>query len=132
MFFDNYLLKMNGDMPINHRAKWTNDEFNELLKETNKKINISKIAQNHKRTIDAIKFRLIRYAVKLIDEEPNTSFKHIQKLTNLSRKDLLEGFEKIKYNYIEIEEKTEDIYIYYNIYLLWFSFILHIIITYYK
>ena len=119
-------------MPINHRKQWTNKEFNQLLKETNNKLNIKKIAQNHKRTIEAIKFRLIRYAVKLIDEEPNTSLKHICELTNLSREDLLEGFEKIKYNYIEIEEKTEDIYIYYNIYLLWFSFILHVIITYYK
>jgi hypothetical protein len=51
---------MNGDMPINHRTKWTNEEFNQLLKETNNKLNIKKIAQNHKRTIEAIKFRLIR------------------------------------------------------------------------
>jgi hypothetical protein len=102
---------MNGDMPINHRTKWTNEEFNQLLKETNNKLNIKKIAQNHKRTIEAIKFRLIRYSVKLIDEEPNTSLKHICELTNLSREDLLEGFEKINYNYKEIEEEVEDIYL---------------------
>lgn len=119
--------------PINHRMKWTNEEFNELLKETNNKLNIKKIAQNHKRTICAIKFRLIRYAIKLIEEEPNTSLKHIQKLTNLSKEDLLEGFEKINYNYNEIEEVEEDIYmkyiynINYKLYTLWFSFILHII-----
>ena len=95
-------------MPINHRTKWTNEEFNQLLKETNNKLNIKKIAQNHKRTIEAIKFRLIRYAVKLIDEEPNTSLKHICELTNLSREDLLEGFEKINYNYKEIEEEVEE------------------------
>jgi repressor of nif and glnA expression len=102
---------MNVDMPINHRTKWTNEEFNQLLKETNNKLNIKKIAQNHKRTIEAIKFRLVRYAVKLIDEEPNTSLKHICELTNLSREDLLEGFEKINYNYKEIEEEVEDIYL---------------------
>ena len=126
------------DMPINHRMKWTNEEFNQLLKETSNKINIKKIAKNHKRTIGAIKYRLIRYAVKLIDEEPNTSLIHIQELTNMSREDLLEGFEKInyKYNYNEIKEKKEDIYLKYNIYLLWISFILHItydiFIIYYK
>lgn len=98
-------------MPINHRKQWTNKEFNQLLKETNNKLNIKKIAQNHKRTIEAIKFRLIRYAVKLIDEEPNTSLTHIQELTNLSREDLLEGFEKINYNYKEIKEEVEDIYL---------------------
>lgn len=120
-------------MPINHRAKWTSEEFNELLKETNNKLNIKKIAQNHKRTIDAIKFRLIRYAVKLIDEEPTTSLKHIQELTNLSREDLLEGFEKIKYNYNEIEEEGEDIYmshidnLNYNLNILRLLFGLHII-----
>jgi repressor of nif and glnA expression len=102
---------MNLDMPINHRKQWTNKEFNQLLKETNNKLNIKKIAQNHKRTIEAIKFRLIRYAVKLIDEEPNTSLKHICELTNLSREDLLEGFKKINYNYKEIEEEVEDIYL---------------------
>ena len=100
---------MNGNMPINHRMKWTNEEFNQLLKETSDKINIKKIAKNHKRTIGAIKYRLIRYAVKLIDEEPNTSLIHIQELTNMSRKDLLEGFEKIKFNYIE----PDDIYLIY-------------------
>ncbi len=120
-------------MPLNHRMKWTTIELNELLKETSKKINIKKIAENHKRTIEAIKFRLIRYAVKLIEEEPSTSLKHIQDLTNLSRKELLEGFEKIKYNYIENEEVVEDIYmkyinnISYSMYILMFSFIFHIV-----
>ena len=124
-------------MPVNHRVKWTTNELNQLLKETNKKININKIAENHKRTVGAIKFRLVRYAVKLIEEEPTTSLKHIQVLTNLSREELLEGFEKIKYDFIETEDNkeeiTEDIYmrhinnIYYSVYLLMFSFIFHLI-----
>lgn len=122
---------MNGELPNNHRMKWTNDEFNQLLRETNNKLNIKKIAENHKRTIGAIKFRLIRYAVKLIDEEPNTSLKHIQQLTNLSREDLLEGFEKINYNYIENNE--DDIYLNhintlnYNLNMLRVFFVFHII-----
>lgn len=120
-------------MPVNHRVKWTTNELNQLLKETNKKIDINKIAENHKRTVRAIKFRLVKYAVKLIEEEPTTSLKHIQVLTNLSREELLEGFEKIKYNFIEEQEITEDIYmrhinnIYYSVYLLMFSFIFHLI-----
>ena len=128
-------------MPINHRAKWTNDEFNQLLIETNNKLNIEKIAQNHKRTIDAIKFRLIRYAIKLIDEEPNTSLKHIQELTNMSKEDLLEGFKKINYNY-HYNEIEEDIYIKkintlnYNLNILSLFFYIHItfhlITIYYK
>lgn len=124
---------MSGDMPVNHRVKWTTNELNQLLKETNKKIDINKIAENHKRTVRAIKFRLVKYAVKLIEEEPTTSLKHIQVLTNLSREELLEGFEKIKYNFIEEQEITEDIYmrhinnIYYSVYLLMFSFIFHLI-----
>lgn len=113
-------------MPLNHLAKWTNEEFNQLLKETNNKLNIKIIAKNHKRTIEAIKFKLIKYAVKLINEEPNTSLTHIQDLTNLSKDDLLKGFEKIHYNYNEINEKKQDNYLIYNIYLLWISFILHI------
>ncbi len=52
-------------MPINHRIKWTDDELNQLLRETNNKININKIADNHKRTVEAIKFKLFRHSIKL-------------------------------------------------------------------
>lgn len=94
-------------MPLNHRKRWTKKELNDLLKETTKKIAIKKIAENHKRTIEAIKFKLIKYAVELIEEEPSTSLKHISKITNLSKEDLLEGFKKIKYNYYDDEEDYE-------------------------
>ena len=110
--------------PINHKIKWTNDELNQLLQETNNKLDINIIAKNHKRTVGAIKFKLIRYAAKLINDEPsNTSFKHIQKLTNLSRKELLEGFEKIKYNYIEIKDNMFINNIYYIINIFHMVFI---------
>jgi hypothetical protein len=112
----------------NHRAKWTIKEFNELLVETKNKVEISKIAENHKRTIDAIKYRLIRYGVKMIKEKPTISLEEVQNITNLTRDELLEGFEKINYDYIEIKE---DIYmkhinyLYWEIFLLWTSCIIH-------
>ncbi len=121
-------------MPINHRIKWTDDELNQLLIETNKKININKIADNHKRTVEAIKFKLIRYSIKLIEDNPLTiSLKDIQKITNLSENDLLDGFKKIKYNYI-INDKNDfnDFikiihYININVILIWIIIIFHLI-----
>lgn len=104
-------------MPLNHRKRWTKKEIKDLIKETQSKIDITKIAENHKRTISAIKFKLIRYAVDLIEEEPSTSLKHIQKLTNLSKEDLLEGFKKIKYNYKDENDDEDDKIVYENIYL---------------
>jgi hypothetical protein len=104
-------------MPLNHRKRWTKKEIKDLIKETQSKIDITKIAENHKRTISAIKFKLIRYAVDLIEEEPSTSLKHIQNLTNLSKEDLLEGFKKIKYNYKDENNDENDKIVYENIYL---------------
>jgi hypothetical protein len=125
---------MKQNMPINHRIKWTDDELNQLLIETNKKININKIADNHKRTVEAIKFKLIRYSIKLIEDNPLTiSLKDIQKITNLSENDLLDGFKKIKYNYI-INDKNDfnDFikiihYININVILIWIIIIFHLI-----
>ena len=121
-------------MPINHRIKWTDDELNQLLRETNNKININKIADNHKRTVEAIKFKLIRHSIKLIEDNPLTiSLKEIQKITNLSKNDLLDGFKKIKYNYI-INDNNDfnDVmniihYININVILIWIIIIFHLV-----
>lgn len=123
-------------MPINHRIKWTDDELNQLLRETNNKININKIADNHKRTVEAIKFKLIRHSIKLIDDNPLTiSLKEIQKITNLSKNDLLDGFKKIKYNYIINDNDNNDFndvmniihYININVILIWIIIIFHLV-----
>ena len=108
-------------LPLNHRAKWTDEEMTQLLKEVGKKNEIEDIAKNHERTVESIRFKLIRYACKLIDENPDTSFKHIQELTNLSKDELLEGFKKIKYqyDYIEEDKNNELWFIKINIVLLW-------------
>jgi len=125
---------MKQNMPINHRIKWTDDELNQLLRETNNKININKIADNHKRTVEAIKFKLIRHSIKLIEDNPLTiSLKEIQKITNLSKNDLLDGFKKIKYNYI-INDNNDfnDVmniihYININVILIWIIIIFHLV-----
>jgi hypothetical protein len=127
---------MKQNMPINHRIKWTDDELNQLLRETNNKININKIADNHKRTVEAIKFKLIRHSIKLIDDNPLTiSLKEIQKITNLSKNDLLDGFKKIKYNYIINDNDNNDFndvmniihYININVILIWIIIIFHLV-----
>ena len=125
---------MKQNMPINHRIKWTDDELNQLLRETNNKININKIADNHKRTVEAIKFKLIRHSIKLIEDNPLTiSLKEIQKITNLSKNDLLDGFKTIKYNYI-INDNNDfnDVmniihYININVILIWIIIIFHLV-----
>lgn len=55
--------------PDNHRSKWTNNEIKKLLEEVKNKIPIYKIADKHKRTIGAIKFKLIRHAIELIEKK---------------------------------------------------------------
>jgi hypothetical protein len=127
---------MKQNMPINHRIKWTDDELNQLLRETNNKININKIADNHKRTVEAIKFKLIRHSIKLIEDNPLTiSLKEIQKITNLSKNDLLDGFKTIKYNYIINDNDNNDFndvmniihYININVILIWIIIIFHLV-----
>jgi len=131
---------MKQNMPINHRIKWTDDELNQLLRETNNKININKIADNHKRTVEAIKFKLIRHSIKLIEDNPLTiSLKEIQKITNLSKNDLLDGFKTIKYNYIINDNDNDndnndfnDVmniihYININVILIWIIIIFHLV-----
>lgn len=94
--------------PLNHRAKWTKNEEKQLIKETKMKIDIKKIAENHKRTIGAIKFKLIRYVIDLIDIEPTITLKELLEITNLSKEELFDGFKKVNYHYEEFIEEDED------------------------
>ena len=59
---------------------------------------ITKIADKHKRTIGAIKFKLIRHAIELIEKkELQPKLNDISEKTNLSTRDILEGFKKLKF-----------------------------------
>ena len=87
------------DYPENHRVKWTDNELKKLLKETKNKIDIETIANNHKRTIGSIKFKLFRYAIKLSEEDQSLSLYELSQLTNLNKNELLEGFKKLHYEF---------------------------------
>jgi len=94
-------------MPLNHRAKWTKKEEKQLLRETKMKIDIKKIAENHKRTIGAIKFKIIRSVIDLIDNNPTITLKKLLEITNLSKEELFDGFKQVNYHYEEDEEDDD-------------------------
>jgi len=100
--------------PENHRAKWTNKEFKQLLKEIRNNTDINEIANNHMRTVGAIKYKLIRYAIERSEENPNLSLKNLSNITNLSIEDLRNGFVKLHHDYQDIPDEEvsneEDIY----------------------
>jgi len=101
----------NEDMPINHRARWTDEELKTLLKEIKKNLDFNIIANNHKRTIGAIKYKLIRYAIDKGEKDQTLTLENLINMTKLSREDLLGGFEKLHYDYkylIEDEKKEDD------------------------
>lgn len=86
-------------VPDNHRCRWSPTEFRQLLKEVKKGLKIEKIAENHKRTIGAIKYKLIRYAIDLAEEDQSLSMNELCDITNLNKDDLIYGFEKLKFDY---------------------------------
>lgn len=92
--------------PDNHRTKWSDDEIKKLLHEIKKKTPFHQIAENHQRTIGAIKYKLIRYAIDEIkDNDNDLSIDYLMKITNLSREELLEGFKKLNFEY---NDKSDD------------------------
>ena len=95
-------------MPVNHRAKWTNKEFKQLLKEIRNNMDINEIANIHMRTVGAIKYKLIRYAIERNEENPNLSLKNLAEITNLSVEDLKNGFEKLHYDFDDIPNEIPD------------------------
>lgn len=56
-------------LPDNHSYNWTNEELNNLIKAIKSKTPIHIIAKNHKRTVGAIKFKIIRYIASIIEEK---------------------------------------------------------------
>ena len=97
-----------NNYPDNHRAKWTDQESNFLYKEAKFKLDLSHIANTHKRTIEAIKFKLIRYAIQLSTNDNNLTLKDLSNITNLSNDILIAGFEKLHYNFKDNCEKIND------------------------
>ncbi len=77
-------------LPDNHCNKWTVNETNKLINEIKNKTPIYIIANNHKRTVGAIKFKIIRYAMELLEKKIiESKLNDIEEITNLSKKDLI-------------------------------------------
>jgi len=90
-------------LPVNHRAKWTKTEFNNLLRECKKTTPISEIAKLHKRTVSAIKYKLYRHAMDLADENEDITWDELIYETNLPKYDLIDGFTKLKFDFEHIQ-----------------------------
>jgi hypothetical protein len=94
--------------PENHRARWTNKENTQLYKEIKNNMDLETIADNHKRTIGAIKYKLIRYAIELAETDQTLSIYDLCNKTTLSREDLIEGFDKLKFDYNYMDISVDD------------------------
>jgi len=105
------------NLPINHRKKWSINENNQLLNEIKNKIPYFKIADIHKRTIGAIKYKLIRNVINDMEVMRicNLNFnyhdppiQYLSEITNLTVDDLLNGFAKLKFDYNPFIVNFED------------------------
>lgn len=103
--------------PINHCAKWTSSEIKKLNNEIKNKIPINEIAINHKRTIGAIKYKLMRNMIadiniireskfNLIYPEPTIS--QLSEISMIPIDDLIDGFKKLKFNYREDNNENDN------------------------
>jgi len=95
--------------PENHRLRWTNKEDKKLYNEIKIGTDLQTIADNHKRTVSAIKYRLIRYAIDLAEDDETLTLEDLQDKTTLSQEDLLEGFKKLKYDFVYNFDDDNDI-----------------------
>jgi hypothetical protein len=98
----------NEMLPVNHRARWTEEELRTLLREIKKNLDLNTIANNHKRTTGAIKYKLIRYAIDKSEKDQSLSLNDLIKMTKLSKDDLISGFEKLHYDYEFLIEDYES------------------------
>ena len=98
----------NEMLPANHRARWTEEELRTLLREIKKNLDLNTIANNHKRTAGAIKYKLIRYAIDKSEKDQSLSLNDLIKMTKLSKDDLISGFEKLHYDYEFLIEDYES------------------------
>lgn len=103
--------------PINHRAKWTSGEIKKLNNEIKNKIPINEIALNHKRTIGAIKYKLMRNMIadiNLIREckfnliYPEPTINQLSEISMIPKNDLIDGFKKLKFDYYEDDDENES------------------------
>jgi len=87
------------ERPINHRAKWSITEVEILLEEVKSGLSFEIIAENHHRTVGAIKYKLYRYIIQLLKKEPNLKIDDLIKITSLTKEEIISGLQKLNYNY---------------------------------
>jgi hypothetical protein len=87
------------ERPINHRAKWSITEVEILLEEVKSGLSFEIIAENHHRTVGAIKYKLYRYIIQLLKKEPNLKIDDLVKITSLTKEEIISGLQKLNYNY---------------------------------
>jgi HAMP domain-containing protein len=78
--------------PSNMGKKWNDEEEATLLDELEKNMDITEIAQNHKRTVGAISFRLEDIAYKMHSKE--VSMEEITRKTRLTEERITETIQK--------------------------------------
>jgi hypothetical protein len=92
----------------NHGKKWTVKETKQLLKETRMIDNMDNIAKIHKRTPYAIYLKLVKEASKIADEDYEIDLEDLAKEVGLTPQALLDGFKKIKYDFVSNDEDSKD------------------------
>ena len=96
--------------PLNHRAKWSLTEVEVLLEEVKSGLSFEIIAENHHRTVGAIKYKLYRYIIQLLKKDPTLEIDDLIKITSLTKEEICYGLEKLNYNYhlISLNRKNNN------------------------
>ena len=79
--------------------KWSESEIEQLIHEAHDMKSLQEIAEIHKRSISSIRYKLLQYAVRMMNAKVHMD--SIIKLLPLKKKEILEYFNKIK-------EENED------------------------
>lgn len=98
------------ERPINHRAKWSITEVEILLEEVKSGLSFEIIAENHHRTVGAIKYKLYRYIIQLLKNNPRLEIDDLIKITSLTKEEIISGLDKLNYNYhlISLNRKNDN------------------------
>jgi len=110
---------MENKEPLNHRKKWSEAEYKQLYLEVKNKMDLEEIANIHNRSIGSIKYKLYKYAIRLAKDH-NLELNELSMITNLSSKELLNGFDKLNYTFYVVKKnkKSNCLYICVGIYYL--------------
>jgi hypothetical protein len=92
--------------PSNMGKKWNDEEESILLDELEKNMDITEIAQNHKRTVGAISFRLEDIAYKMHSKE--VPMEEIARKTRLTEERIAETIQKRQQARQQAQEQKQE------------------------